>query len=691
MPDGEAIEAGIVTRSIEGAQRKVEARNFDVRKQLLEYDDVANDQRKVIYQQRNDILEAPTPARADRRACARARWKTSSAPSCRPKASRSSGTWPAWRRCCARNGSVDAAAGRRGREERRRSPTRTSSSRSRRRPTTLFDGKVDRVGLEQFTPFMRMILLQSIDSALARAPGRARLPAPGHPPARLRAEEPEAGIQARGVRAVLAAARRRQDGRDARADDACASSREEEVRAAPPRRSRSAPSTSATSPTPTRTTTAACRRSPSTATALAPGRGGGRGGRGGVESALGRVAAGMATQFASDVPKVGRNDPCPLRQRQEVQAVPREAGVGRPPPRRPRGRARGAQGPHRRRLRRPAPRQLPRQGPQRRAATPTCYRVIRSGEVRVNRAAPPPTRGWRSATRCGSRRCASPIAASGRKRPAREFPVVHEDEAPDLRSTSRPASPSTAAAARLRRHRADAAGPRPGAASSSWCTGSTRTPRACCCVAKTRPALVALQNDLRSRTAERALSARPMRRSSPAPAARNAQGDRRRPAQGHSHADGSRRVRAVDRRRRAWPALDQPRARRRAASRDPSACSTSRSKTGRTHQIRVHLARRRPRHRRRSEATATSRSTERSRVARWSPPLRFERMFLHARRLSFAHPASGEPVVLESGSARGLHPRLLQALGPLAGTGDDAPVRSDRVRLGTAPVRSRPG
>ena len=58
MPEGEAIEAGIVTRSIESAQRKVEARNFDVRKQLLEYDDVSNDQRKVIYQQRNDILDA---------------------------------------------------------------------------------------------------------------------------------------------------------------------------------------------------------------------------------------------------------------------------------------------------------------------------------------------------------------------------------------------------------------------------------------------------------------------------------------------------------------------------------------------------------------------------------------------------------------------------------------------------------
>ena len=58
MPDGEAIEAGIVSRSIESAQRKVEARNFDIRKQLLEYDDVSNDQRKVIYQQRNDIMDA---------------------------------------------------------------------------------------------------------------------------------------------------------------------------------------------------------------------------------------------------------------------------------------------------------------------------------------------------------------------------------------------------------------------------------------------------------------------------------------------------------------------------------------------------------------------------------------------------------------------------------------------------------
>ena len=57
MPEGEAIEHGMVTRSLESAQRKVEQRNFDIRKQLLEFDDVSNDQRKVIYQQRNELLE----------------------------------------------------------------------------------------------------------------------------------------------------------------------------------------------------------------------------------------------------------------------------------------------------------------------------------------------------------------------------------------------------------------------------------------------------------------------------------------------------------------------------------------------------------------------------------------------------------------------------------------------------------
>ena len=58
MEEGEAIEHPWVTKAIENAQRKVEAHNFDIRKQLLQYDDVANDQRKVVYQQRNDLLHS---------------------------------------------------------------------------------------------------------------------------------------------------------------------------------------------------------------------------------------------------------------------------------------------------------------------------------------------------------------------------------------------------------------------------------------------------------------------------------------------------------------------------------------------------------------------------------------------------------------------------------------------------------
>ncbi len=58
MEDGEAIQHRMVTNAIERAQRKVEARNFDIRKQLLEYDDVANDQRQLIYRQRNELMEA---------------------------------------------------------------------------------------------------------------------------------------------------------------------------------------------------------------------------------------------------------------------------------------------------------------------------------------------------------------------------------------------------------------------------------------------------------------------------------------------------------------------------------------------------------------------------------------------------------------------------------------------------------
>jgi hypothetical protein len=96
----------MVNRSLESAQRKVEARNFDIRKQLLEYDDVANDQRKVIYQQRNELLETDDICRNHRRLrtgvpCHRHGPRST----CRPRASRSSGTCRRWKGAGSTNGS----------------------------------------------------------------------------------------------------------------------------------------------------------------------------------------------------------------------------------------------------------------------------------------------------------------------------------------------------------------------------------------------------------------------------------------------------------------------------------------------------------------------------------------------------------------------------------------------------------
>ena len=90
MPEGEAIEAGMVTRSLESAQRKVEQRNFDIRKQLLEYDDVSNDQRKVIYQQRNELL-ATDDISETITAMRQGVIYDTFAPMCRRRASRSNG------------------------------------------------------------------------------------------------------------------------------------------------------------------------------------------------------------------------------------------------------------------------------------------------------------------------------------------------------------------------------------------------------------------------------------------------------------------------------------------------------------------------------------------------------------------------------------------------------------------------
>ncbi|MDO9095645.1 MAG: preprotein translocase subunit SecA [Rubrivivax sp.] len=162
MPEGEAIEAGIVNRSIEGAQRKVEARNFDIRKQLLEYDDVSNDQRKVIYQQRNEILEA---AHLDEQITNLRKSTMQDVVRTFVPAASLEEQWdlPGLERVLRDEWQLDLSL---------QSAVEGSESTTDEdiidqvvaAADKHFLAKVEAVGAEQFTPFMRMVLLQSIDS-----------------------------------------------------------------------------------------------------------------------------------------------------------------------------------------------------------------------------------------------------------------------------------------------------------------------------------------------------------------------------------------------------------------------------------------------------------------------------------------------------------------------------------------------
>ena len=162
MPDGEAIEAGIVTRSIESAQRKVEARNFDMRKQLLEYDDVSNDQRKVIYQQRNAILDAKdltAQIASLREGCfhdlVRQYVPNESVEEQWDIASLQKVLGDDWQINLDLQKQVqdaDAISG----EDLLTSVAQAADA--------VFSAKVEQVGLENFTQFERMVLLQSIDT-----------------------------------------------------------------------------------------------------------------------------------------------------------------------------------------------------------------------------------------------------------------------------------------------------------------------------------------------------------------------------------------------------------------------------------------------------------------------------------------------------------------------------------------------
>jgi len=162
MPEGEAIEAGIVTRSIESAQRKVEARNFDIRKQLLEYDDVSNDQRRVIYQQRNDILDAAdltAQIAGLREGCfidlVRQFVPHESVEEQWDIAGLQRALLQEWQIELPLLQEIEKAAAITDEDILQQVISAAHAS---------FQAKLERVGLDQFTPFMRVVLLQNIDS-----------------------------------------------------------------------------------------------------------------------------------------------------------------------------------------------------------------------------------------------------------------------------------------------------------------------------------------------------------------------------------------------------------------------------------------------------------------------------------------------------------------------------------------------
>jgi preprotein translocase subunit SecA len=162
MPEGEAIEAGMVTRSIESAQRKVEARNFDIRKQLLEYDDVSNDQRKVIYQQRNDILDAPS-LRAQIDALREGSFSDLVEQYVPAGSVEEQWDLPGLEKVLASDWSIEAPV-----QSWVSEADAIDAEEIKERVLTtakmVFDEKVAQVGEENFTQFERMVLLQTIDS-----------------------------------------------------------------------------------------------------------------------------------------------------------------------------------------------------------------------------------------------------------------------------------------------------------------------------------------------------------------------------------------------------------------------------------------------------------------------------------------------------------------------------------------------
>jgi preprotein translocase subunit SecA len=162
MPEGEAIEAGMVSRSIESAQRKVEARNFDIRKQLLEYDDVSNDQRRVIYQQRNDILDA-TDLTAQISGLREGAFTDLVRQYVPEESVEEQWDIAGLQRALLQEWLIELPL----QETVQQASAITDDeilTQVIEAAHAAFQAKLDRVGIEQFTPFMRVVLLQNIDS-----------------------------------------------------------------------------------------------------------------------------------------------------------------------------------------------------------------------------------------------------------------------------------------------------------------------------------------------------------------------------------------------------------------------------------------------------------------------------------------------------------------------------------------------
>ena len=294
MKAGEAIESGMLTRQIERAQRRVEQHNFDARKQLLEYDDVANDQRRVIYQQRTDLMAAEDVAEAIKgiREDVVAQLVEQYVP-----AGASEGHWDVaglaqtierdFGQAVPVGEWLGAEEGGDGSGLRQKDPVRARGGLSAERGQCGPAGHaLHRKGSDDALP----------RSALARASRGDGLHAPGHFPAQLCAEEPEAGIQARGVRAVL---------RHAGSDQVRHVDHGLEDPSAQPGRDRTRGSRAATAPG-ARAAAAACRGDIADSSGTGPSRP--------VPGAAGTRSAPrgrLPTPFVRAVPKVGRNEACP--------------------------------------------------------------------------------------------------------------------------------------------------------------------------------------------------------------------------------------------------------------------------------------------------------------------------------------------------------------------------------------------